>query len=167
LCKEEKEHTAEFLLTHPMSRARIITEKLFAVISQIIVLNLSVVAVTALGVLIIDADADAKKLALLFLANFILQLEIALICFGISAFLRGNGIGIGLGVAVLFYFMNIIANLTDKVEFLKYFTPYGFTDGSYIISEGRIDGKYLWVGLIFTVVGGISAYLKYTKKDIA
>ncbi len=40
LNKEEKEHTAEFLLTHPVSRRRIITEKLLAVFVLITVMNL-------------------------------------------------------------------------------------------------------------------------------
>ena len=36
LSKEEKDRTAEFLLTHPVSRARIVTEKLVSVYAQII-----------------------------------------------------------------------------------------------------------------------------------
>ena len=42
LAKEEKEHTAEFLLTHPVSRGRIVTEKLIAVLLQITFLNIVV-----------------------------------------------------------------------------------------------------------------------------
>ena len=40
LSKEEKDKTAEFLLTHPVSRVRVITEKLIAVFLQITILNL-------------------------------------------------------------------------------------------------------------------------------
>ena len=40
LSKEEHSHTAEFLLTHPISRQRVVFEKLLAVIIQIVVLNL-------------------------------------------------------------------------------------------------------------------------------
>ena len=40
LSKEEKDRTAEFLLTHPVSRVRIITEKLIAVFIQITAMNL-------------------------------------------------------------------------------------------------------------------------------
>ena len=44
LSKEEKERTAEFLLTHPVSRVKIITEKLIAVLIQITALNLIIYA---------------------------------------------------------------------------------------------------------------------------
>lgn len=52
LSKEEKNKTAEFLLTHPISRGRIITEKLFSVITQIIVLNISVMAVSCIAAIL-------------------------------------------------------------------------------------------------------------------
>ena len=54
LSKEEKDRTAEFLLTHPVSRARIVTEKLVSVYAQIVAMNLiiygiAVGSVTAVG----------------------------------------------------------------------------------------------------------------------
>ena len=57
-----------------------------------------------------------------------MQLVLAGICFGISAFLRNGSLGIGLGLALGMYFLNIIANLTSGAEFLKYITPFGFAD---------------------------------------
>ena len=44
LAKEEKEHTAEFLLTHPVSRPAIVTDKLVAVMVQVWLMNGAVYA---------------------------------------------------------------------------------------------------------------------------
>ncbi|MGM9574456.1 MAG: ABC transporter permease subunit [Oscillospiraceae bacterium] len=166
LAKEEKEHTAEFLLTHPVSRTRIIAEKLCAVIVQIVILNLAVIAVTALSVFIIGEEADIKTLAMLFLAFFLMQLEVAAVTFGISAFLRRGSLGIGLGLAAVFYFMNIVANLIDETKFLKYITPFGYTESADIIADGALNGGYLAVGMAFATLGIILAFWKYGKKDI-
>ena len=166
LAKEEKEHTAEFLLTHPVSRTRIITEKLCAVIVQIVILNLAVIAVTALSVLIIGEEADIKTFALLFLSFFLMQLEVAAVTFGISAFLRRGSLGIGLGLAAVFYFMNIVANLIDETKFLKYITPFGYTESADIIADGALNGGYLAVGMVLAALGVILAFWKYGKKDI-
>lgn len=166
LAKEEKEHTAEFLLTHPVSRTRIITEKLCAVIVKIVILNLAVIAVTALSVLIIGEEADIKTLALLFLSFFLMQLEVAAVTFGISAFLRRGSLGIGLGLAAVFYFMNIVANLIDETKFLKYITPFGYTESADIIADGALNGGYLAVGMALAALGVILAFWKYGKKDI-
>ncbi len=166
LAKEEKEHTAEFLLTHPQSRAKIITQKLLAVFLQIVILNVTVIAATALSILVIGEKPDTAVLALFFLAYFILQLETAAICFGVSAFLRRGGFGIGLGIAAVFYFINIIANMSENAGALKYLTPFGYTEGADIIADRTINGSYLAAGILFAAAGIAAAYVRYGKKDI-
>ena len=167
LAKEEKEHTAEFLLTHPQSRVRIITEKLLSVILQLFILNAVVIIFSAISIIAIDVELDIGKLALIFLSHILLQIEIAAITFGISAFMKRGEVGLGLGLVFGLYFANILANLTEDLEFIKFITPYSFTDGAHILNEGAIEAKYLAVGMVFAAVGIASAYVKYTKKDIA
>lgn len=166
LAKEEKEHTAEFLLTHPISRANIMKEKLLAIVTQIGILNAAAIGITALSVLIIGEEISVKTLALLFLAYFLMQLETACITFGISAFLRHGSLGLGLGLAAVFYFLNIIANLTKDAEFLKYLTPFGYTESADIIADRAINTGYLAVGILFAAAGIILAFWKYQRKDI-
>ena len=167
LSKEEKERTAEFLLTHPISRSRVVLEKLIAVFVQVLILNVVVLAVTLAGIAIIGEDVSAKTLALLLTAYFVMQLETAAVTFGISAFLKRGSTGIGLGLAAMFYFLNIAANLTEKAEFLKYLTPFGYTDSADIIANGAISTPHLIVGIIFAFAGIIIGFYRYTKKDIA
>ena len=67
----------------------------------------------------------------------------------------------------MMYFLNIVANISDKAEFVKYITPFGFSDGADIITSGEIDAAMVSVGMALGVIGIIAAYVKYTKKDIA
>lgn len=166
LAKEEKEHTAEFLLTHPVSRKVVIAGKLCAVIAQIVILNVVVVGVTALSILAIGEEAPVKTLALLFAAYFLMQFETAAVTFGISAFLSRGSVGIGIGLAAVFYFMNIIANLIQETKFLKYITPFGYAEGADIISDNAVNGGYLAVGMIFAAVGIAASFRRYGGKDI-
>lgn len=166
LAKEERDKTAEFLLTHPVNREKIVTQKLCAIFLQIILLNIVVIAVTTVSSSVIGETLKFKTAVLIFLAYFIMQIETASICFGISAFLSRAGMGIGLGIAAMFYFLNIIANLTEGAKFLKYLTPFGYTEGADIVANGSINAGYLAVGIIFTVAGIIAAFVKYIKKDI-
>ena len=53
LADEEKECTAEFLLTHPIRRSSVLTQKLLAVCTQIILMNVFVVAVSFISAVII------------------------------------------------------------------------------------------------------------------
>lgn len=167
LAKEEKEHTAEFLLTHPVSRRRVITEKLISVMLQIVILNVIVFAVVIAGMVAIGETVPWEEMLLLHLAFLLLQIELSGICFGISAFLRSGGVGIGLGVAVTMYFLNLIANITESAEFLKYITPFGYADGSEIVTEVTLETKLILIGMAYAIVGIVAAYWKYAKKDIA
>ena len=86
LSKAEKERTAEFLLTHPVSRVKIITEKLIAVLIQITALNLISYAVSVGSMVIIGEKIPWKEINLLHFAYYLLQIELAGICFGIRHF---------------------------------------------------------------------------------
>lgn len=166
LAKEEKERTAEFLLTHPVSRVRIVTEKLTAVLIQIVLMNAVIWALSAASIAIIGEDIPWKELNLMHLSYFLLQIELAGICFGLSAFLRRGGLGIGLGLATVMYFLNIVANISDSAEFLKYITPFGYTEGADIVANGSLDTAMVLLGMAYTAIGIAAAYWKYCKKDI-
>ena len=167
LAKEEKEHTAEFLLTHPVSRRRVITEKLISVILQIVVLNVIVFAVVIAGMLAIGETIPWEEMLLLHVAFLLLQMELAGICFGVSAFLRRGSVGVGLGVAVTMYFLNLIANITESAEFLKYITPFGYANGTDIVTDVTLDARLILIGMLYGVVGIAVAYWKYSQKDIS
>lgn len=166
LCKEEKERTAEFLLTHPVTRERIVTEKLAAVLLLITVMNLIIYALAVGSILAIGESVPWRELNLQHLAYWLLQMEIAGICFGVSAFLRRGSAGVGLGIAVMLYFMNLIANITDSAAFLKDLTPFGYCDGAEIVSTGSLDFKRLAIGAVLFAAGIAAAFWNYTRKDI-
>jgi ABC-2 type transport system permease protein len=166
LSKEEKDKTAEFLLTHPVSRKRIVTEKLIAVLVQITVMNILIYALAIGSMAAVGEAIPWKEISLMHIAYYLLQLELACICFGISAFIRKGSAGIGLGIAAMMYFLNLIANIADVAEFLKYITPFGYCEGADIVSNGSLDITLVAIGLAIGIIGIIIAYLKYTKKDI-
>ncbi|MDO4544585.1 MAG: ABC transporter permease subunit [Bacillota bacterium] len=167
LSKEEKERTAEFLLSHPVSRISVIGQKLAAVLFQLILMNVIIVGVAALSFAVIGEDMEAKEFLLLHLAFTVVQLEIACLCFGISAFLRRGGLGIGLGLAAVLYFLNLIANISEEAEPLRYVTPFAYAEASDIIGNSEIDMTLMGLGVLYALVGVAAAFLKYTRKDIA
>ena len=73
---------------------------------------------------------------------------------------------IGLGIAAMMYSLNLIANIADVAEFLKYITPFGYCEGADIVSNGSLDCTLVAIGAVIGISGIIIAYLKYTKKDI-
>lgn len=166
LSKEERDKTAEFLLTHPVSRIRIITEKLIAIQIQIFVMNLIIYVLAIASIAGVGEEIPWKEISLLHLAHYLMQVELSGICFGISSFLRKGSVGVGLGIAAMMYFLNLIANITESAELLKYITPFGYCEGADIIGNGSLDAGMLAVGVALGAAGIVAAYVKYAKKDI-
>ena len=166
LAKEEKGRTAEFLLTHPVSRARIVSEKLGAALIQITVMNAAIFGLALLSIKGIGEEIPWKGVLLLHGACYLLQLEMAGICFGISAFLRRGGVGAGIGIASAMYVLNLIANMTEGARFLKYITPFGYCEGADIIAHGKMNAGAAAAGMLFACLGVAAAYWRYLGKDI-
>ena len=167
LSKEERDGTAELLLTLPVSRRRIVTEKLAFSVFHVLIVNVAVWIVCLVGALAIDVEADIGKMMLIFLAFLLMQLEITAITFGISAFLKNGGLGIGIGLSFGLYFVSILANLSDQIEFIKYVTPFGYADSGYILENGSLEPIALVIGILLSTAGIFLAYYQYERKDIA
>lgn len=167
LAKEEKDHTAEFLLTHPVTRMSVIGQKFAAVAAQLLLMNILVTGVSAVSFLAIGESLKVEEFLLLHAAFLVMQLEIAGICFGISAFLKGSGLGIGLGIATVLYFLNIIANISEKADILRYITPFAYAEASDIVAECSIDAKLMVLGILYAVAALLAGTGYYKKKDIA
>ena len=167
LAKEEGGHATEFIYVTPNSRNYFITQKLLSMTLIIFIFDLVCLGLGLLSFISVGEDIEWKKLLLYHLAQYLMHFEIASICFGISAFLRKNNIGLGIGVATLLYFINIFANITDKVEYLRFLTPFYYSDAAEIFSLDKLHGEYIAVGMIITVAAIAVAYVKYNKKDLS
>lgn len=166
LCKEERMQTSEFLLTHPLSRVKIMTGKFLSVICRIFEMNIAIFLIVLVSIAAIGESIPLTELILIHVAYLLLTLEIAGICFGVSAFIRRGSIGIGLGISAILYILNLISNIAEPAEFLRYITPFAYCEGSQIISDGSLDLPKILIGFLIAGACVAAAYLTYPKKNI-
>lgn len=167
LSKEEGGHTAEFLLTQPISRARVAAQKLLALGCLLILFNAISAGLGALCFAAIGEPLPAGPFLLFHLAQLLLHIEIGCVCFCLSAFARRTQVGLGLGIALLLYFLSLIINIVDAVDFLRYITPFSYAESSRILTKGSLDGTLLAVGGGVTAAAVALAFIHYQRKDIA
>lgn len=163
---EEEGYTADFLLTHPISRTGVLIQKLSSLSTQIVALNAVMTGTGSVIARIMDETFEMHSFILLHIAYLVMQLEIASICFGISAFIRKGGIGIGVALVSVLYLIDIIYNISEGADFLKYMTPYAYCGVGRILSQSRIQLELVGIGIAVSLAGIIAAYLKYVRKDI-
>ena len=166
LAGEEGGHTAEFLLTHPVSRLRVCLEKLAALAVMILGLNLFCFACGAGGILFIGEAVNWDDLLRYHGALLLMQLEIGALCFGLSALLRRGGLGLGMGLAALLYFAGILINLDSGLSWLRFVTPYYYADAARIFAKEALAGPML-TGCALGALGAGAGLWWYRRKDIA
>ena len=166
LSKEQRDRTAEVLFTHPGKRVRIITEKLLAILIQITAMNLIIYITALVSIRMVGETIPWTEFNLLHLAYYLLQLELAGICFGISAFMKRGSAGAGMGLAALTYFLALIANIAKPASFLKYITPFSYCSGADIVSDRSLNTGLVAVGMALGAAGILAAYLNYSRKDL-
>lgn len=163
---KRRKNTLQNFIRTPDQQKKDSHGKLTSVLFQLLILNVIVFLLSVGSISLIGEEILWKEICLLHLAYFLIQIELAGICFGISAFLRRSGLGIGLGIATMMYFLNIIANISDQAKFLKYITPFGYANGADIVENGSLNTGMVLTGMLFAVIGILTAYWKYSRKDI-
>lgn len=167
LSKEEANHTTEYIYITPNKRTYFLNQKLMATVALIIAFNLLCLAWSLAGFAIIGEEVEWKKLLLFHLAQMIMHLEVGAICFAISSFMRKLNIGLGIGISLILYFLHLIGNITESVEKIHYITPFYYSDAATVYEHVSIPLEYLLIGIVITIGSIVTAYMKYTKKDLS
>lgn len=166
LAGEEENHTAEFLLTHPVTRLQIAAEKLAALTALVLGLNLICFTCGAGGILAIGEEVEWADLLRYHGALLLMQLEIGGLCFGLSALLRRGGLGLAMGLTALLYFAGLLINLDQRLDWLRFLTPYYYADAARLFA-GETQASPVLAGCALGTLGAGFGLWWYTRKDIA
>lgn len=167
--KEERDKTADFLLVKPIDRAYIITSKLLAMLVNLIVLNL----VTLLSSIFFvnqynQGEPITNQIVYLMLALFILQLIFAAVGVGIAAVAKNTKKAASAATAVLLntFMLSVAIDLYDKLDFLKFLTPFQYFEKTKLMNEGAFGAVYLALSLGIIAAGVYTAYSGFKKRDV-
>jgi ABC-2 type transport system permease protein len=166
---EEAELTADFLLSKPVSRARVLSSKLLAALTSLTITNL-VVWVSSFAAISLFRDGrayDARALFLLLLSILIFQLFFLSVGLVISLLVKRvrsvtpYGLGLGFGL----YVLNAFSGVFGEVK-LELITPFKHLDAAYIIQHGAYNTPLVLLNVAVTVVSLALSYWLYLRRDI-
>lgn len=167
LSKEESDKTIEFLLSKPITRSQIVSQKLGAMLFYLTLMFVGISSITLIGFTMVDYF-DPKLWFLLNIAVLIQAITFASIAFLISCFVikSKKAISGALGLVLGSYLLFVMSVLSDKIEFIKYISPFEYTSSKYILSEGHLQYSYLAVMIMIICITITMSYKIYNKKDI-
>ncbi len=167
--KEERDRTAGFLMTLPVTRRRVITGKLLAAVVSSTALLLVVMGTVVISALPYQWEATFPDfLVLVAVAGFIFNLFFLGLGMLSAAATRRHKLSAGIGVGVIFalYLASILAALTERMSFLRWATPFSYFDGVKILRNLRLDPIYLVLAAAVIVASVAATYLCYERRDL-
>jgi len=169
ISKEERDKTVEFSLVLPVSRSKVITAKVLAALVNSIAFVLIIWGVSIVAVRQYNPDqAFYDFLALEMQAMFVIELIFLAIGLLLGCAMKQYKRSGSTAVAIILatYFMSIISGMQEKLDFLKYFTPFKYFDAGELLRTGQIDGTYLLISAAIIIVSVAAAYWVYNKRDL-
>ncbi len=168
IAKEEQEETLSLLLATPISRRRLVLEKLGSVVAMVVLLGVVMWLALVVGDVLVDMELGADKIAAAIASCLLLTLV-----FGAATLLLGciNGrralnIGVASGVAVFAYLLNSLAPLADWLEPWQQASPFFYYIDSNPLRNG-LQIEHALVLLVLAAVLAAFAVLAFNRRDIS
>lgn len=168
ISKEVSGKTVDFLLTKPISRSSVITQKILAGFTTLIFTNVVFACASFIAIKIFSTDPFSNKVLLL-LCLTLFFIQIAFYALGILiATLSGkikSVISFSLPITFAFFIISSIGAIIGNTT-VRYLTPFKLYDPAYIIHHASFETKYVLIEISFVVVALIVGYIIFNKKEV-
>ena len=138
ISKEERDRTGEYLFSLPISRSKVIVGKTISAIVNLAILNIITLISMILSTMTYDKEENFYRfIGVTFVSLFIIQMIFLSIGMFVSAVNKrhkksGN---ISVGILMITFLISSLINMVDRVDFLKYITPFKYFEASYILNK--------------------------------
>ncbi|RME81197.1 MAG: hypothetical protein D6775_14210 [Caldilineae bacterium] len=170
IAKEEYNRTADFTLVLPLPRTRILTAKALAALLTSAAFVLLTWAISLIGAQRYDPGPDfyaflrLEMAGMAFIALLSWALGVALACLGKRPRRAASAAVI---VVLVAYVLSTVQALDERLDFLKWFTPFKYFDAGDLYRNGALDGGYVAITLAATLALVAASYAAYARRDIA
>ena len=167
LLKEESDKTIEYLNSVPITRKKIVTNKILSGILYIF-LMVSIVGIFNLIGLSLSGDFDRKTYILLSITPIFSSIVIFAVCLFLSTFTHKTKktIGISLGLVFASYFLNVLSEIGESTEFLKYISIFTLADIRNVITSASINPLMVILTIGITMIFIVLTFIHYEKKEL-
>ncbi len=169
LSKEERERTAEFLMTKPLTRWDIFKTKMASLFTLSIFIYIVQTIAAIAGLLLFGKGSFEWEVFTIMQASGLILMLFFTACGVIfSMFLtpKKNFMGMVVGLTFGTYFLNAIAKSTDQTAFLGYLSPFHYFD--FTVFEPDYAFNYIGTAVLLSITFGLLyvSFKTYRSKDI-
>ena len=167
LLKEESDKTIEYLNSVPVTRKNIVVNKILCGLLYII-LMIAIIGIFNFIGLSLSGDFDRKVYISLSITPIFSSIVIFAVCLFLSTFTHKTKktLGISLGIVFASYFLNVISEMGESTEFLKYISIFTLADIRNVIVNVSINPLMVVLSIGITAIFMILTMIRYEKKEL-
>lgn len=167
LLKEESDKTIEYLNSVPVTRKKIVLTKILCGILYI-TLMIAIMGLFNFIGLSLSGDFDKKSYLLLSITPIFSSIVIFAVCLFLSTFTHKTKktMGISLGIVFASYFLQIISEMGESTEFLKYISIFTIADIRNVIINVSINPLMVILSIGITAIFMGLTIVHYEKKEL-
>ncbi len=167
LSKEEDKHSGEFLFSLPISRSKVLAAKGGCIVILLTLFTLICALFYICGFVYLGEEVPTQEFTGFMLRQFLMNIEIAAVCFGISAISGKSKMGMGLGIVLLCYVYDLMGRVVPDLKDYLFVGPYSFANASEIFSGIEVEVRALATAAVVTVCCACMAFVIFDKRDLA
>ncbi|MGM0839284.1 MAG: ABC transporter permease subunit [Bacillota bacterium] len=168
ISKEERDKTIEFLFVKPLPRKKIIGIKLLAALTQVGILS---IITWSASLLIVgrysEGESIISDIGITMFGMLILQVLFLVIGTAIAASTKkpGKAATLAAGVLLVTFILSFAIDLSEKIEGLKYLTPFKYFEAKNVM-DGGLELMFVGISVVLIGVLAVSTFILYDKRDL-
>lgn len=167
---EETEWTADFLMSKPVGRSHIMTSKLLAAVTALVLTDVFIWMTSFLYVILFRGEQliQLAPMLLLMFSMPVFQLFFLSVGMVISLIVKRVRSVTPFSMALVFglYILNAFGDMIGEKS-LEIFSPFQHFAPSYIIKNGAWNLPLVMISVVITVIALAASYRLYAKRNIA
>lgn len=169
LSEEERELTADFLMSKPVSRRKIYLSKLFATALSLLITAIFVGVGSFISLELFNGGETYKISNVLKLLITVPIFQLVFLSLGMLISLLFKKVrsvlSFSMGLSIGLYVINSVGSIVDS-EILGFITPYYYFEPGIILKSGEYDIKLISISIGIIIISLVGSYLMYNKRDI-
>jgi len=167
---EESEWTADFLLTKPIRRSRILTSKLLAAVASLAITEACIWLSSFAAIAIFSGGEEIQRKALISLLLSMSAFQLFFLSVGIVISLIVKRVRsvtpFSMGLVFGLYILNAFGGMIGEKS-LEVLSPFKHFTPTYIIQHNAWDWPLAMISMMVTLVSLIASYFLYERRNIA
>ena len=165
---EEERGTLDLLLANPLSRRRLVLDKLAAIAVEVAALSIVLIAALVVGVAVVGMNVSAAHLAAATVSAALLAFAFGAIALMVGAYSGHRGVAIGLAAAgaVAAYLVNSLAAIVKSLEPARALSPFYHYAASDPLRHGLALDHVAFLVLVALAAAGL-AIVAFERRDLA